>query len=167
MCISNIYHNFTNLICTGSACFVAETLDEMGVLGMHECPLCPRQVHLDTSNGQRMLAHIGSHVLYNRSIDRALEPCGLCLHPASVCTIYLTKRSGRNSQWTIKYGGTVPCPNTTSFSYTIAMTSTTSLPCSNVPLLCPYCPDGTPAVWCYNMRSHFRHRHQGIDPDKH
>ncbi|KAH9024682.1 hypothetical protein EDB85DRAFT_1870003, partial [Lactarius pseudohatsudake] len=130
------------------------------------CPLCP-QVHLDTSNGQRVLAHIGSHVLHDLSVDRALEPCGLCLRPASMCTIYLIKRSGRNGQPTVKYSGTVPCPNATSFSYAVAMVSTTSSPCSNVPLLCSYCPNGSPTVWRYNMQSHLRHRHRGVDPDKH
>ena len=139
----------------------------MSALNMHECPQCPRSVQLDATNGQRVLAHIGAHVLYDPSIQRALEPCGLCLRPASVCTIYLTKRTGRNSQWTLKYCGTVPCPNATHFSYTVAMISTTSSPCSNVPLLCPYCADGSPAVWRYNMRAHLQQRHPGVHPDKH
>ncbi|KAH9001811.1 hypothetical protein EDB86DRAFT_3074579 [Lactarius hatsudake] len=32
---------------------------------------------------------------------------------------------------------------------------------------CPYCPDGSPAVWRYNMQLHFQHRHQGVDTAKH
>ncbi|KAH9161760.1 hypothetical protein EDB89DRAFT_1830719, partial [Lactarius sanguifluus] len=131
------------------------------------CPGCPQTVHLDKSNGQRVLAHIGSHVLHDMSIDRSLEPCGLCLRPATLCTIYLTRRSARNGHWTPRYSGTVPCPNATSFSYAAAMVSSESSPCSNVPILCSYCPDGSPAVWRYNMRSHLQNRHRGVDPDKH
>ncbi|KAH8987651.1 hypothetical protein EDB92DRAFT_1817893 [Lactarius akahatsu] len=63
------------------------------------------------------------------------------------------QRSGRGYQWMVKYRGIVPCPNAIKFSYSAAM--------------CPYCPDGSPAVWRYNMQLHFRHWHQGIDTAKH
>jgi hypothetical protein len=133
----------------------------------HECPACTPTVRLDTSNGQHVLAHIRSHVLCDPSIDRSQEPCGLCLRTASFCSIYLTKHTEWTSQWTLKFGGTVPCPNAISFSYAIAMTSSKALPCSNVPLVCLYCLEGLPAVWCYNMHHHLRRRHCGIDPTKH
>ena len=136
-------------------------------LNTHECPGCPQTVHLDRSNGQCVLAHIGSHVLHDESVDRSLEPCGLCLRPATLCTIYLTRRSARNPRWTLKYGGTVPCPNATSFSYAAARVSSESSPCSNVPILCPYCPDGSPAVWHYNVKPHLKNRHRGVNPEKH
>jgi hypothetical protein len=148
-------------------CFVAETLYEVREFSMHKCPACEPPVQLDTANGQRVLAHIASHVLHDPTIDKSQEPCGLCLRPANTCTIYLTKHSGRNYQWTLKYGFIVPCPNATNFSYSTAMVSSDSLPCSNVPLQCPYCPDGSPAVWRYNMRLHFRLQHQGVDSTKH
>ena len=134
---------------------------------MHECPGCPRIVHLDRSNGQRVLAHIGSHVLHNTAIDWTLEPCRLCLCPATLCTIYLTKRSAWNRNWTLKYGGTVPCPNVMSFSYATAMISSESSPCSNVPVICPWCPDDSPAMWRYNMQLHLKNRHRRVDPYKH
>ena len=134
---------------------------------MHECPGCPQTTHLDKSNGQRVLAHIGSHILHDESIDRSLEPCRLCLRPIALCTIYLTKQSARNNHWTLKYGGTIPCPNVTSFSYAAAMVSSESSPCSNVPIRCPYCPDGSPAVWRYNIQSHLQNRHRGVNPEKH
>ena len=134
---------------------------------MHECPACDPPVQLDTAHGQRVLAHIGSHILHDPSLDKSEELCCLCLRPTSVCNIYLTRRSGRNYQWKVKYGGIVPCPNATNFSYSTAMVSSESSPCSNVPLECPYCPDGSPAVWRYNMRIHFRLRHPGVDASKH
>ncbi|KAF8262084.1 hypothetical protein EI94DRAFT_1603809 [Lactarius quietus] len=134
---------------------------------MHECPACTPPVQLDTSNGQRVLAHIASHILHDLTINKSQEPCGLCLRPAALCTIYLTRRSGWNYQWALKYGGIAPCPNATNFSYSAAMVSSDSSPCSNVPLQCPYCSDGSPAVWRYNMRLHFQHRHPGVDTAKH
>ncbi|KAH9005732.1 hypothetical protein EDB86DRAFT_2795608 [Lactarius hatsudake] len=152
---------------SGEACFVAEALYDVRESSMHKCPACTPPVQLDATNGQRVLAHIASHILHDLTVDKSQEPCGLCLRPANMCTIYLTKRSGRNYQPTVKYMGIVPCPNATNFSYSAAMVSSDSAPCSNVPLQCPYCPDGSPAVWRYNMQQHFRHRHQGIDIMKH
>ena len=133
---------------------------------MQECPRCPQTVHLDRSNGQCVLAHIRSHVLHNVAIDRTLEPCGLCLHPTTLCTIYLRRWSARNRHWTVRYGGTVPCPNVTNFSYATAMISSESSPCSNVPVICPYCPDESPAIWRYNMRSHLKDRHRTVNAYK-
>ncbi|KAH9047053.1 hypothetical protein EDB84DRAFT_1264270, partial [Lactarius hengduanensis] len=152
---------------SGLACFVVKTLNEIGDSSAHECPACTPTVRLDSSNGQRILAHIGSHVLHDPSIDLSEEPCGLCLRPASLCSIYLIRRTGRNSQWTIKYSGNVRCPNATNFSYTVAMSSSKASPCSNVPLVCPYCLEGSPAIWRYNLRHHLRRRHHNIDPMKH
>ena len=155
------------LTSTGRTCFVAKMHYNIHDVSMHECPGCPETIYLDKSNGQRVLAHIGSHILHNKSIDRSLEPCGLCLRPVALCTIYLTRRSARNGHWSLRYGGTVPCPNVTIFSNAAAMVSSNSSPCSNVPILCPYCPDGSPAVWRYNMRSHLQNQHQGVSLEKH
>ncbi|TFY55061.1 hypothetical protein EVG20_g9459 [Dentipellis fragilis] len=152
---------------SGLACFVAEALHELRDLSVLECPACTDPgVQLDTSNGQRILAHIGSHVLYDPSVDRSEEPCGLCLRPGALCSIYLTKRLGRNGQWSVKYGGTEPCPNSINFSYTVAVTSSPSSPCSNAPLVCSICPDEAPAVWRYNLWSHFLCRHPTVPSAK-
>ena len=145
---------------TGHACFVAEMHYNIRDVSMHKCPGCPETIYLDKSNGQRMLAHIGSHILHNELIDQSLEPCGLCLRPVTLCSIYLTRQSARNGHWSLRYGGTVPCPNATLFSYAAAMVSSDSSPCSNIPILCPYCPDGSLAVWRYNMKSHLQNRHE-------
>lgn len=134
---------------------------------MHECPACSPPVQLDATNGQRVLAHIASHILHDSTIEKSQEPCGLCLRPANICTIYLRRRPGRTYQWSLKYGGTTPCPNATNFSYSVAMVSLESSPRSNVPLQCPYCPDGSPAVWRYNLRLHLQLRHQGVDIARH
>ena len=114
-----------------------------------------------------MLAHIRSHILHNPSINLSQEPCGLCLCPAVLCSIYLTRHMGWTGHWTLKYGGSIPCPNTTMFSYAAAMSSSKTSPCSNVPLACPYCLEGSPAVWCYNLHHHLCHHHHSINPTKH
>ncbi|KAF8261288.1 hypothetical protein EI94DRAFT_1607575 [Lactarius quietus] len=160
-------HQFPYHEKSGLACFVAETLNEICDYSGHECPTCVLSVWLDASNGQCVLAHIRSHILHDPSIDLSQEPCGLCLRPATLCLIYLIKRTGWNSQWSLKYGGIVPCPNATTFSYTAAMISSKSSPCSNVPLVCPYCLDGSPVVWRYNMHHHLENCHRSIDPEKH
>jgi hypothetical protein len=36
-----------------------------------------------------------------------------------------------------------------------------------MPLVCPYCLEGSPAVWCYNLHHHLHYRHRSIDPAKH
>ncbi|KAH8995592.1 hypothetical protein EDB83DRAFT_2559207 [Lactarius deliciosus] len=86
---------------SGMACFVAETVYEVREFNTHECPACEPPVQLNTVNGQRVLAHIGSHVLHDPTLDKSGEPCGLCLRPANTCIIHLTRRSGQNYQWTL------------------------------------------------------------------
>jgi hypothetical protein len=37
-------------------------------------------------------------------------------------------------------------------------------PCSNVPTICPLCAPGSPAVWKYSLKAHFRECHRLINP---
>ena len=119
------------------------------------------------SNGQQVLAHVTSHILHDPTIVKSEELCGLCLWPLATCAIYLTRQAGWTCPWSIKYGSTTPCPNTINFSYSAAMVSSNSSLCLNIPIQCPFCPDGSPAVWWYNMWHHFQNCHQGIDTAKH
>ena len=41
-----------------------------------------------------------------------------------------------------------------------------SSPSLNVPILCPYCLDGSPAVWHYNVKSHLKNQHR-VNSEKH
>lgn len=43
------------------------------------CSLCKPPVKLDT-NAQRILEHVGAHILFDPTINRLDNPCGLCLH---------------------------------------------------------------------------------------
>lgn len=88
------------------------------------------------------------------------EPCGVCLRPSSRCRIFLG-RSGTGHP-NIDMKKTFGCGNMKAlgFRYSIAMESTDSSPCSNVPLACPLCPAKTsPAVWRYNFTYHMRQAH--------
>ncbi|KAJ7824027.1 hypothetical protein B0H13DRAFT_1919358 [Mycena leptocephala] len=51
-------------------------------------------VPLDISHGQRILEHCAAHLLYDSSINRQHELCGLCMRPAPMCVFYLKKVNG-------------------------------------------------------------------------
>jgi len=117
--------------CTGNACFVCESDQDLGDIGSmtsSDCPRCSPTVTLDLAQGQRVLEHIGSHILYDPTVIQSIEPlCGLCLRPAQLCQFYLEKGKGAKGNG-------------------IAAESTASSPCSNVPIHCPICPQTDPAI---------------------
>ena len=126
--------------------------------GHADCPRCGPSVKLDWKNTQRVLEHMGAHILYNSTLNSSEEHCGLCLRPTPMCEMHLMKGRGT--------GGTVSvdrakskCPNLVRFNYKNAAQSSGRSPCSNVPVNCTYCPAGSPAVWTYSLRSHYRERH--------
>ncbi|KAI0258005.1 hypothetical protein BC834DRAFT_915424, partial [Gloeopeniophorella convolvens] len=88
-------------------------------------------------------------------------PCGLCLRSYKVCQIYLRKNKGRHGNPKIDKDRSL-CSSTVKFSYATAAKSSSSSPCSNVPLACPVCPSNSPAVWRYNLRAHFLRLHPSI-----
>ncbi|KAF8152359.1 hypothetical protein B0H34DRAFT_724881 [Crassisporium funariophilum] len=97
-------------------------------------------VTLDLSQGQRVLEHIGAHVLHDPSLDRSMPLCGLCLRPSPMCQFFLKKGKGAHASG-------------------VASESTASSPCSNVPIHCPLCPKSDPAIWRYFFRIHFQQKH--------
>jgi hypothetical protein len=123
------------------------------------CPKCSPAVTLDETKGQRFLSHIGAHVLHDSTLDRSSEPCGLCLRPSPMCQFYLKKGKSAKGRLKINYAASKGCPNLITFSYNVAAESSKSSPCSNVPLRCPLCSSGDPAVWRYNMKYHFQLAH--------
>lgn len=107
---------------------------------------------------------MAAHILFDSSIDRSHEPCGLCLRP-STCKFYLKKR--REATHVDMQRSS--CVNLVRFKYSLAETSTMQSPCSNVPRDCPLCQKqgkGQTAVWSYNMRAHLKSRH-GISMPEH
>ncbi|KAA1480082.1 hypothetical protein DENSPDRAFT_789907 [Dentipellis sp. KUC8613] len=148
----------------GKACFMLAGRQAMRDLVDHSCPNCIPEVKFDSSKGQRILAHVGSHILHDPSVDRDLEPCGLCLRPAPICQVFLTKDKGSKGNLRVDMTKS-SCPNRVKFSYGTAAKSTSSSPCSNVPIHCPLCPTGAAAVWRYNGRAHFTRHHPSVALD--
>lgn len=70
----------------GNACFVCKDNNNFIDDGTAECLLCSPTVMLDLSHGQRVLEHMGAHILHDSSIIHSEMPlCGLCLRTAAQC----------------------------------------------------------------------------------
>jgi hypothetical protein len=105
---------------------------------------------VDHSNGQRMIEHMGVHIVFDSTISRNLEVCGLCLRPAPMCLIYLKKGRGASKGYSVGINRST-CINLIRFKYASAGTSTESAPCTNIPVHCPICGPKQPAVWRYSL----------------
>ncbi|KAJ7874305.1 hypothetical protein B0H14DRAFT_2343741 [Mycena olivaceomarginata] len=150
----------------GKACFLCEH-DTNGRSIDPEaencCPKCSPAVPLNISQGQRVLAHCGAHLLFDPSINRQHEACGLCMRPTPMCTFYLTRSNGKfQVDWEKS-----TCMFRINFQYGVAeCSSSPSSPCSNVPVICPLCGPQHPAVWKYSLEAHFRNVHHLADSRK-
>ncbi|KAF8059244.1 hypothetical protein FPV67DRAFT_1426519 [Lyophyllum atratum] len=145
---------------SGKACFLCDgDGDTLEIGALDVCPSRSPEVTLDVSQPQRVLAHIGAHILNDSSVDRTTEPCGFCLCPSALCRFFLTKGKGAHGNIKIDKTRSQSCPNMLNFTYAIASESKPSSPCSNVPISCPLCPKTSPAVWQYNWKHHFASAH--------
>ncbi|KAK7015632.1 hypothetical protein R3P38DRAFT_3570055 [Favolaschia claudopus] len=139
----------------GKACFSCEhdTNDRSVDLDPPNCcQKCNPPVPLNVAHPQRILEHNGAHLLYDPHINRQHEYCGLCLRPAQMCTFFLRRPNGKPQvDWERS-----TCQRKMDFRYAVAAESTSSSPCSNVPVVCPICGPRKPAVWKYNLEAHFR-----------
>ncbi|KAF8261730.1 hypothetical protein EI94DRAFT_1605174 [Lactarius quietus] len=120
-----------------------------------DCSRCGLSVTLNWKNGQHILEHMGAHIQHDGLLDSSEEICGLCLRPAPMCQLYLWKARGVSGSVTVDCKKS-NCINLIHFSYAAASTSSESSPCSNIPITCPLCPDGNPAVWTYSLHAHFQ-----------
>jgi hypothetical protein len=153
--------------CVGSACFICCEDNNIADVGTADCPQCPGSVKLDLSQGQRVLEHMGAHILHEPSIiHSAMTLCGLCLRPAAQCQIFLKKGKGAHASLTVNHESSKGCLVKIKYSYRVASESTASSPCSNVPLQCPLCPKANPAVWRYFMKIHFLEKHKNATLSK-
>lgn len=103
---------------------------------------------------------MGAHILFDPKIDRASQPCGLCLRPAPTCTLYLKKTKSSNTRQIDETQSV--CSDLLPYNYGTANTSAKWSPSSNVPVQCPFCP--APAIWRYNFEYHIKERYQGASP---
>jgi hypothetical protein len=83
---------------SGMACFVCEDDQGLMELGSSDCQHCSPSVALNLLQGQRVLEHVGSHILNDLGIDRSTELCGLCLRPTPLCQFFLKKEKGSKGQ---------------------------------------------------------------------
>ena len=123
-----------------------------------DCPRCGPSVTLNWKNGQRILEHMGAHILHDGDLDRSEERCGLCLRPAPMCQFYLRKGRGVAGSVSVDRKKST-CVNMIRFTYATAAISSEASPCSNVPVICSLCPENSPAVWTYSLHAHFRAQH--------
>ena len=142
-------------------------MGDIGSMTTSDCPRCSPTITLDLSQGQRILEHIGSHILYDPAVIQSIEPlCGLCLRPSQLCQFYLAKGRGANGKLRIDQKTSKGCLVKMNYSYGIAAESTASSPSSNIPIHCPIFPKTDPAVWKYFMRVHFEEKHKTFDLTK-
>ncbi|KAH9983679.1 hypothetical protein BJV77DRAFT_953941 [Russula vinacea] len=130
------------------------------------CPRCQPTVTFDSSLRQRIIEHIGVHIVHDPLVDCSVEPCGLCLWPAPFCKIVLIKTKGRAGNLAIDMKAS-SCPNLVKFSISIAAKCSDTSPCTNHPIHCPYCPKSGPAVWLYTFHQHLLRVYPAAPLDKH
>ncbi|KAI0054949.1 hypothetical protein BV25DRAFT_1816306, partial [Artomyces pyxidatus] len=144
------------------ACFMCE--DDQTARGLqtsrNTCLGCPTVV-IARLRMPELLKHIGAHILHDSRFKGATNACGLCLRTGSSCVVYL-KRKGKSGDQ-IDYSLS-RCPNLQNFSLKNAAKFTKRSPCTNVPMRCPLCPKGSPAIWKYNMDSHITTIHPTANP---
>ena len=128
------------------------------------CSLCHSpSVYLELKQGQRILEHLGTHILFDEKVSHTNEPCGCCLWPRALCLYYLIKGKGLQGKPKIDWDHTRSYLTKLTFSYSMAADSTQTSLCSNVPLACPSCPKQELAVWRYNLKHHYQHAHPNVD----
>lgn len=145
----------------GKACFLCEKDHAtQNLANMHECSAYSPPVTLPKL-AQRVLEHMGAHILFNPSIDKSAKPCGLCLRPFTLCVYHFKKGKGAGTSEQVDYTKTT-CARKMPFAYAVAATSTPSSPSSNVPICCPIFPTAAPCMWQYNLPHHMRSKHPFI-----
>ena len=96
----------------------------------------------------------------NRAAVRPLPP------PIATVPVLLGKRKGRERKPKDQSKDVKGVSCEMNYSYGIAAESTTSSPCSNVPIHCPICPKTDPAIWKYFMKVHFKEKHKTLNLTK-
>ncbi|KAH6885601.1 hypothetical protein BKA70DRAFT_1377423 [Coprinopsis sp. MPI-PUGE-AT-0042] len=150
---------------TGKACFLCTSNRGVSDINISEledsqCTRCAangKNVVLDLLQPQRVLEHIGAHILFDEGVNRSDEPCGLCLNPSPQCKFWLKKGTGGNLRVDLEKSN--GCPNNVNYNYGNAVVSKPNAPCSNVPITCPLCPKSEPSRWRYNLKHHFLDAH--------
>ena len=127
------------------------------------CTICPQTWPADT-----MRQHMGFHILHEREKVTAILPCGFCGGESAQYSTDLTQVPGC-AVWIDKKQPKMHCKlvgGDMKYSMGSAKKSTTAAPCTNVPMLCPTCPQpgrgGRRGVvhWKLNMLAHYERSHR-------
>jgi len=110
------------------------------------CPNCHPIMTFNPLFQQCIVEHISTHILHDRLVDRPSEPCGLCLQPVPLCKIVLKKAKGQIGNLSINIEAR-SCPNLVKLSIKIAADCSKKSPCTNHPVVCPYCNDLVLRSW--------------------
>ncbi len=136
------------------------------ISGKLECVKCNPTITFNPSHQQCFVEHVSTHILYDKTVDRSLEPCRLCLSPAPLCKFILTNGKGHTGNIAIDMNAS-SCLNLIKISILVATKCLDALPCTNHPMRCPYCPHSSPAVWSYNFHQHLLQHHPTVSLKKH
>lgn len=154
----------------GSLCFICE--DDSSPTGtvqtQHCCPLCPR-LPLSIKYPSKIIDHMAAHILLDPIVRGCYNPCGFCCRRGDIeqCVVWLCKIKGQANKWAIDIEN-LKCKNGNVVNFNLASRaeSTSSSPLTNIPINCPLCKSGSPAVWKYNFCSHIVHAHENANPDE-
>ncbi|KAJ7106158.1 hypothetical protein C8R44DRAFT_638603, partial [Mycena epipterygia] len=128
-----------------------------------ECAKCDPPLPLPFKNKQTILQHNGGHILFDPTIKRSDQPCGLCLRPYPMCEFYLARGSGTDSAWQVDWKRST-CLRPLTFRMAAAMRWNATSPCTNYLLMCPL--GCGVVIWTYNIDAHYRstrHRLKSLD----
>jgi len=114
----------------------------------------------DRAKPLKVIEHISAHILFDPTVDKAEEYCGLCFHLSPLCLFYFRRGKNHHSMQQIDMRKS-RCLNfgKKGFSYGPASTSSPNSPCTNVPMRCPRCPESSSLVWKYSMAAHYAKHH--------
>jgi hypothetical protein len=134
--------------------------------GMHvKCAICSQTWSADT-----IRQHMGFHILHERQKVTAVLPCGFCGGESAQYSTDFTQVPGC-AVWIEKKQPKMHCKlvgGDMKYSMAAAKKSTTAAPCTNVPMLCPTCPQpgrrrNGVVHWKLNMLAHYGRSHRSIE----
>ena len=130
---------------------------------LFDCPKCVLTITLDLSQAQKVLLHMGVHILHDQTLEHGVEHCGLCLQRSPACHFMLRKGKGSKRGPAVDQKS-LECVAKTNFQYSMAAQSSPSSPCSNVPVPCPI-PGYPQVVWKYYLKVHIVKAHPSASVD--